>query len=273
METVDGKSGPSTAAAGRPGHASTIAQGDLVLFRWNEREALVQVTAEGAKVEGLGVFKATTVVGKPWGGTITVGSQSVRLLRPGLPDHIRMLRRGPQIITPKDAGAILAYAGVGAGAFVIEFGVGSGALTIALLHAVGREGRVLSVDNNPKSAEVARRNVGRTPWAGAWELREGDCAAGVGEVGADAVVIDVPEPWIAVPAAHRALRPCGRLASFSPTVNQTEKMVGALGAAGFDDIRTIELIEREQAIRDGASRPSFEMLGHTGYLTFARKLE
>jgi len=46
----------------------------------------------------------------------------------------------------------------------------------------------------------------------------------------------------------------------------------ALGKGGFSDIRTVELLEREHAVREGASRPSFDMLGHTGYLTFARRL-
>lgn len=271
MENAPGKSDPSTDAASDRGQRAAIARGDQVLFRWGAREALAEVTERGAKVEGLGVFKETTVVGKPWGASVTVGSQTVHLLRPTLPDFVRLLRRGAQIITLKDAGAILANAGIGSGAFVVEFGVGSGALTLALLHAVGREGRLISVDNNPKSLEVARRNVARTPWGAWWELREGDCKAGVPETGADAVVIDVPEPWEAVAPALRALRPSGRVASFSPTVNQTERMSLALASAGFVDLKTIELIEREHAIREGASRPSFEMLGHTGYLTFARK--
>ncbi len=273
MENSDGKSGPSTVASGGAGQSPHIGRGDQVLFRWSEHEALAQVTEKGAKVEGLGVFNETTVVGKPWGASVTVGAQTVRLLRPTLPDFLRLMRRGAQIITMKDAGAIIANAGIGAGAFVVEFGVGSGALTLCLLHAVGPSGRVVSVDNNPKNFAVAQRNVARTPWGAVWQMREGDCADGVSETGVDAVVMDVAEPWRALGAAFRALKHSGRLASFSPTVNQTERMVTAMAAAGFGDIRTIEMLEREHAIREGASRPSFEMLGHTGYLTFARKLE
>ena len=252
--------------------AAAIARGDTVLFRWDRHEALAQVTEKGARVEGLGAFKEETVAGRPWGGTIAVGSQSITLLRPGLPDFVRLMKRGAQIITLKDAGYIVAHCGVGAGARAIEFGVGSGALTLALLHAVGPSGRVISVDNNPKHIEVARKNVARTPWGGWWEMREGDCAAGVQETEADAVVMDVPEPWLALEAAGRALKPCGRLAAFLPTINQTERTVVALGRRGFSDIRTVELLEREHAVREGASRPSFDMLGHTGYLTFARRL-
>lgn len=244
----------------------------MVLFRWERHEALAEVTEAGARVEGLGVFKESTVVGRPWGGSVTVGAQTVGLLRPSLPDFVRLLRRGAQIITLKDAALIVANCAVGAGASVVEFGVGSGALTLCLLHAVGPGGRVISIDNNPKHVEVARKNVARTPWGGWWSMREGDCKAGVDETGFDAVTMDIPEPWEALGAALRALKPCGRLSSFSPTINQTERFVTALEGAELSDVRTVEVLEREHAVREGASRPSFEMLGHTGYLTFARKL-
>ncbi|HEX9709475.1 MAG TPA: tRNA (adenine-N1)-methyltransferase [Candidatus Thermoplasmatota archaeon] len=250
-----------------------VAVGDVVLVRWPRGEALAEVGGERTRVGGLGVFNTSTLAGTPYGGSLTVGAQSVRLLRPAAADFVRLLRRSAQVITLKDAGAILTQCSIGAGARVVEFGVGSGSLTIVLLHAVGPAGRVLSVDNQPKHIESARRNVGATPWAGWWELREGDAAAGVGAVGADAVVMDLPEPWAALPAAREALGPCGRLASFSPTINQAERVVLALEEAGFADVRTVELLERAHAVRRGATRPEFDMLGHTGYLTFARRLD
>ncbi len=255
-----------------PGDAS-VAPGDVVLVRWPRGEALAEVGPERTPVAGLGVFNTSTLVGTPYGGTVTVGAQAVRLIRPAVADFVRLLKRSAQVITLKDAGAILANCSIGAGATVVEFGVGSGALTLVLLHAVGPSGRVLSLDNNPKHIASARANVGRSPWAGWWELQQGDAREGVGVARADAVVMDLPEPWDALGAAHDAMAPCGRLASFSPTVNQTERLVLALRPAGFADARTIEVLERGQAVRRGATRPEFEMLGHTGYLTFARRLD
>jgi tRNA (adenine57-N1/adenine58-N1)-methyltransferase len=190
-----------------------------------------------------------------------------------LPDFVRLLKRGAQIITLKDAALILANSSIGAGARVVEFGVGSGALTISILHAVGPAGRLISVDNSPKHIEVARKNVGRTPWGAWWEVREADCKAGIPEDDADALVIDIPDPWEAIGAASRALGASGRLASYSPTINQAERMHVALERAGFGDVRTLEALEREHAVREGATRPQFDILGHTGYLTFARKLQ
>jgi tRNA (adenine57-N1/adenine58-N1)-methyltransferase len=88
----------------------------------------------------------------------------------------------------------------------------------------------------------------------------------------DAVFLDIPDPWAAVPSAWEALRPGGHLASFSPNMEQVKETAAAIRKKPFVDQRTIELIEREMEVRDVGVRPSFAALGHTGYLTFARKV-
>ena len=80
------------------------------------------------------------------------------------------------------------------------------------------------------------------------------------------------DPWAAVPAAWDALRPCGHLATFSPNMEQVKETAKALRAKPFVGVRTIEVIEREMEVRDVGVRPSHAALGHTGYLTFARKV-
>jgi tRNA (adenine57-N1/adenine58-N1)-methyltransferase len=40
----------------------------------------------------------------------------------------------------------------------------------------------------------------------------------------------------------------------------------------FIECKTYENIQREMIVSKHGTRPSFEMLGHTGYLTFARKV-
>ena len=42
---------------------------------------------------------------------------------------------------------------------------------------------------------------------------------------------------------------------------------------GFIDISTHESLNREIVVRKGAVRPDYSMLGHTGYLTFARRYQ
>ena len=64
----------------------------------------------------------------------------------------------------------------------------------------------------------------------------------------------------------------GRFVSYSPTVGQVERTHAALREAAFSDVRTFETLERELVVGRQGTRPSFEMLGHTGYITAARKL-
>jgi tRNA (adenine57-N1/adenine58-N1)-methyltransferase len=82
----------------------------------------------------------------------------------------------------------------------------------------------------------------------------------------------MPEPWAALPHVVPALAPGASLACYCPQVSQMEKTVHALRAAGATDVRAIELIERTWEVKELGSRPSFEGLGHTGFLVFARWL-
>ena len=51
-----------------------------------------------------------------------------------------------------------------------------------------------------------------------------------------------------------------------------ERTVKELRKNSFIEIKTLENIQREMIISDHGTRPSFDMLGHTGYTTYARKV-
>ncbi|TLZ92449.1 MAG: tRNA (adenine-N1)-methyltransferase, partial [Methanobacteriota archaeon] len=95
---------------------------------------------------------------------------------------------------------------------------------------------------------------------------------GISQEDVDAVALDLEDPWAAIEPAWKALRPCGHVAAFSPNMEQVKDTVRAMTRRPFIEIRTVELIEREMEVRDVGVRPSFAPLGHTGYLTFARKV-
>ena len=50
------------------------------------------------------------------------------------------------------------------------------------------------------------------------------------------------------------------------------KTVNEIKKHNFIEIKTLENIQREMIVSEQGTRPSFDMLGHTGYLTFARKV-
>jgi tRNA (adenine57-N1/adenine58-N1)-methyltransferase len=89
---------------------------------------------------------------------------------------------------------------------------------------------------------------------------------------ADAVVLDIPDPWEAVENVKRMMKGGGRFCAFVPNMNQVESTVIKLRASGFVEIDALENIQRTIEVHPGGVRPSFDTLGHTGYMVFARKV-
>jgi tRNA (adenine57-N1/adenine58-N1)-methyltransferase len=102
-------------------------------------------------------------------------------------------------------------------------------------------------------------------------LKSADAKLGFEEKNIDAVMIDLGDPWKVVSKAYRCLKGGAPIASFSPTFNQIEKTVGAMKRSNFLDLETFELLLREIRVDKGKTRPVTFMVGHTGYLTFAKK--
>jgi tRNA (adenine57-N1/adenine58-N1)-methyltransferase catalytic subunit len=209
-------------------------------------------------------------------GTVVHSNTGARLLclRPGLADFVLKMPRGAQVIYPKDIGAILVEADVAPGTRVLEAGTGSGALTLALTRSTGPDGRVVSYEAREDFRERAAANLeaflGKLPpWL---ELRAGDVrdVAGGGEV-FDRVVLDLPEPWAVLDEVGRALRAGGVLCTYLPTTNQVQQASLAMEAAGYLEARTFEVLHRTWHVTERSVRPDHRMVGHTGFITVARK--
>ncbi|MBI2985195.1 MAG: tRNA (adenine-N1)-methyltransferase [Deltaproteobacteria bacterium] len=196
------------------------------------------------------------------------------VLRPTLAQLIPNLPRQAQVIYPKDIGTVLIWADIFPGAKVIEAGVGPGALTIALLRAVGPEGRLISYEIREDFAKMARDNISRYfgP-AMHWTLRVEDVSLHLDESNVDRILLDLPEPWHLVEKAWRALRPGGVLLSYLPTMLQVKTLVDALrDHGGFACIETMESLMRFWHIKGLSVRPQHRMVAHTGFITVARRV-
>ena len=127
----------------------------------------------------------------------STGNARLLLLRPRLADFILKMKRGAQVVYPKDLGPILVYADVGPGMMGLEAGTGSGALTLGLSRAVGPTGKVVTVERRDDHADHARKTL--TRWYGAVpdnvEMRIGDVADHVADLRPERIVLDLPEPW------------------------------------------------------------------------------
>ena len=105
------------------------------------------------------------------------------------------------------------------------------------------------------------------------DLRPGDVAeVDADERGFDRCVLDVPEPWGPLPALQGVLEPGAVLCTYLPTTVQLQQLVLALPAHGFLHIESFETLRRTWHVGDRSVRPDHRMVGHTGFLTIARRL-
>ncbi len=192
-------------------------------------------------------------------------------VRPTLGEFVRQMPRGPQIIYSKDLGNIVAFADIFPGATVVESGLGSGALTAALLRAVGNEGQVITYEIEESVVPRAMANIQRViPDPANLTVTIGDVYLGIEERQVDRVVLDVPEPWQAVPGVAEALVMGGIMISFLPTILQVHQLTGALEGDGrFQMIETVETLLRPWHITERSVRPAHRMVAHSGFLTTA----
>ena len=225
------------------------------------------------KVQGLGAVDGSKLKGLDDGDSVTIVGKEYTVFRPGATDLIGSLDRGAQIITPKDAATILMNCDVKAGDRILEIGAGSGGLTTALLTAVAPTGCVHTLELKDENAKRVERNVSRTGLGAYWSYTIGDAREADSGMDwqADALTMDMPDPWLALPNLEPHLRSGGRICIYVPNMNQVESSVIALREAGYADVRALENIQRYLEVHPGGVRPSFDTLGHTGYLVFARK--
>ena len=220
-----------------------------------------------------GILRFDDVIGKRYGSLIATSKNVFVAALPSLPrDRAVKLGRKTNIVYPKDAGLILMLAGIGPGSKVVEAGTGSGALTSLLGYHVSPNGTVYSYEIREDFANAAKQNLEKMGLTGVIQVKQRDILEGIKEQDVDAVVLDLAVPWDVVPHAYSAMRGGGVLVSFSPTIEQTQRTVEALFASHFIEIETRELIEREILVRTGKTRPATRMIGHSGYVTSARKV-
>lgn len=260
-----------------PGTDEPLAAGELVvLIDRRGRRYLVSLEPGAEWHSHAGLVPHDELIGRSEGTAVrTNRNMEITVLRPTREDFVLKMKRGAQVVYPKDQAMIVAAGDVRPGCTVVEAGAGSGALTLALLAAVGPQGRVISFEHRDDHAEVARRNVERF-YGGApanWELETTDVVSGLAGRRAHRVVLDLLEPWTVVGAAAGALAPGGLVVTYTPTVPQVMRTTEALWADGrFSQVRTSETMVRGWDVDGLAVRPAHRMVAHTAFLTTARRV-
>jgi len=244
----------------------------VLLVDTSGKKFVVRAAKQMLEVGGLGVIDGSALCDSAIGDRMKVGAREFVILKPSVKDLLGLIERRAQIMIPKDSFLVPLHLDLSCGSRVIEGGVGSGALTVVLLKAVSPLGKVFSYEMRQDYADIAKRNVSMTEFAPNWDLEVGDICTTKLEQDVDAAIVDIPNPWDAVSNLVGALRIGGHIGCYVPNANQLEQTVRKMREAGLGEIMAFETLQREMVVHDGGVRPSFDMLGHTGYLAFGRKL-
>jgi tRNA (adenine57-N1/adenine58-N1)-methyltransferase len=185
-----------------------------------------------------------------------------------LPQHYRRLKRGPQVILPKDIGLILAYTGVNRDSVCVDAGAGSGWLAVSLARVAKK---VTSYDIRDEFIAIAQKNA-TNERLGNLEIKNGDVIKKIPDREVDIVTLDMPNSDKALKNAKKALKDGGYVVGYLPHMEQVKAFVKTLEKLKFTGIFTVENIERDILVREQGVRPSTKGVWHTGYLVFAQKV-
>ena len=246
----------------------------VLLFHTPRKKWLTKVAQDKKFHTHLGIIDVSSIIGMEYGSAIrTTEGKLIFLMEPTIHDFIMKSERKTQIVYPKDLGYIVARTGLKNGSKVLEVGTGSGALATFMASIVKPEGHIYSFDVNSDFMEIAKRNLEKAGMAKYVSMHRHDPHQGVDIRNVDVATVDLGDPWTVVDQVHDALKGGGAFVAICPTMNQIERTAAQLKKSGYADIDCVELMIRNIEAREGMTRPSMRMIGHTTYLVFARKVE
>lgn len=192
---------------------------------------------------------------------------------------LHKFNRGPQVITPKDAAALVGLTGLTSGWTCLEAGSGSAWLTAFIANIIQPNGKIVSYERDKRWLTVAKQNIKSAGLEKIAKIKKGDLikAPELKRANAfDLIVLDMKEPELVVPRAARALKPGGFIAVYSPHIEQQIRIITALTklpkAQQFHHIQTIETIQRPWHVGPGPfTHPEASGILHTGFWTVGRK--
>ena len=212
------------------------------------------------------------LIGKPFGTKIKMGKEQFTIVQPTVVDFMfKLAKRAPQVILPKDASTILAVTGVARDATVVDAGTGSGFLSMFLANYVGK---VYTYEKKKEFYRHASKNIKNSGLKNIFP-KFADISRGIKEKNVDLIVLDLEAPEKIIKLAEKALKPGGWLTVYCLHVEEVQAVCKELSKRSFGEPKILESIQRSWQIHVGKrtwTRPRSMMIGHTGFLVFARRL-
>ena len=163
------------------------------------------------------------------------------------------MKRGPQIIYPKDVGQIIIEGNIVNDSKVLEMGTGSGALTLYLILILGDKGKLISLDVDDKNQYRAKKTIERylstfnNEFKYNLNLINSDLDnfkySDIDEK-VDVIITDLPEPWKFFD--FNKIEHEITWVSYLPSIAQVEKLTRRLHDNYFENIEDSKKILKEK---------------------------
>jgi tRNA (adenine57-N1/adenine58-N1)-methyltransferase catalytic subunit len=217
----------------------------------------------------IGKYSYNEMIGKPYGSRIPSqeGKKSVFALRMTPEMWTRTLPHRTQILYLPDISFITQMLDLRPGSRVIECGTGSGSFSHSLARVISPNGHLFTFEYHEIRAAMARKEFEEHKLSPSLlTIQHRDvCKTGFGlggEAGfVDAVFLDLPAPWEAIPHAKQCLDPSKltRICCFSPCIEQVQRTCSALREHNFIDIEMYECLIKEHSVYKYEEIKSFSL--------------
>uniref|UniRef100_F1KY50 tRNA (adenine(58)-N(1))-methyltransferase catalytic subunit TRMT61A n=1 Tax=Ascaris suum TaxID=6253 RepID=F1KY50_ASCSU len=238
-------------------YGDTIEEGDTVIIYVNFGTCHAVEVKRGCTLNmRYGALKHEFLIGKRYGSRVSATAGYVYVLRPSADLWTRTLPRRTQILYTPDCALILLLLDAKPGSVICESGTGSGSLSHALAMTIAPSGHLYTHDiEEPRvkqvEEELKKHGLGEVTTC----VHQNVCEDGFFvENACDGVFLDLPAPWTAIPHAKRALSRIrgGRIVSFSPCIEQVQRVCSVLQHQGFVQIETMELVPRKLKVAEAS---------------------
>lgn len=243
-----------------------IKENDIILIHTPKKKVVIQVEKGKSITLPTGNLKLDTLIDKEYGSF----AGKNYLLKPNLDDIILYgIKRRTQLIYPKEAGTILFKLNVQNGMKIFECGTGNGALSIILSRFIAPEGMLYTYEREKPFYDNAAEQIRKYGHMDNVKMFNKNIEEGITEKDFDAAFLDFKESFQYIQLIKDILKPGGVLGLLVPTANQIIAALKPLNRY-FTDIDIIEMSLRKYKNNPQRLRPEDIMVGHTGYLIFAR---
>ena len=250
----------------------------LVVIKTSKNKYLSVIENDKEFITNEGKFKFSDLKKIP---SIVTSSTGVdfQIYTPTYKEFVLLMKRGPQIIYPKDVGQIIVESNLHNSSKVLEIGSGSGALTLYLYSLLQNSGKLYSIDSSKLNQRRANKTISRylstyskdTVDVNFIHEKLENFNINNLEDKIDSIITDVPEPWDFF--INNKIHTNLNWVSYLPSMSQIIRINETLKDNNFQDIEVKEVILRDWIVDNKVVRPTNKLVSHTGFLVSAKYIK